>query len=396
VTLALVVLIGVSAAVCLTLGLTISARLVGEVRARRLRRYLDGVEDHLVAYVVEARDDPPPAPRGRLEQRLMRRRLIELAPSVKGDSHRRLCALFRSYGLVPAARADLEARDALTRVRAVESLAAMEVEEAVPWLVERLTVGDTLLVLASCRALAALGAIDTLPAVMTALVGTGAEPGEVSEILLAFGSPAVPFLCERLAGGDPGEQRLSAATLGEIHSMAASPALRAALHDPDDEVVAAAARALGQIEDSFAADDIVAVLRAADRPWFARVAAAGALESLDDPRTGPALAAALVEDQWDVRTAASRALASLGAAGADAVVAALGDLPDAAVGHFAGMLDAEDQLRASAAAGDDRADALIRRAAQAGVHARLEETAGGDSRAAGYARAVLSMDGVPA
>ncbi len=397
--LVLFVLVGVGGAVCLTLALTIGARLVGELRARRLHRYLDGVEDHLVAYIVEARDDPPPAPRGRLQQRIIRRRLVELAPSVKGDSHRRLCDLFRSYGLVPVARADLDARDALTRIRAVESLAAMQVVEAVPWLLERLAVADTLLVLACCRALAALQAIDTLPAVMTALVGTGAEPGEVSEILLAFGPEGVPFLCERLAAAGPGERRLSAATLGEIRSIAASPALRAALADPDDEIAAAAARALGRIEDGFAADDLVALLRAGDRTWFVRVASAGALQALDDPATAPALVEALVEDQWDVRTAASRALVSIGAAGADAVVAASETLPDAAVAHFAGTLDAEDRLEvliAAAAAGDDTADRLIRRAARVGVRARLEEMAAGRRGAAAYARAVLSAGEVPA
>jgi HEAT repeat protein len=399
VSLVLVVLVGVGAAVCLTLVLTVTARLVGELRARRLRRYLDGIQDHLVAYVVEARDDPPPEPRGRLEQRVIRQRLVELAPSVKGDSHRRLCHLFRSYGLVAVARSDLDARDALTRVRAVESLAAMQVDEAVPWLLERLPVADTLLVLACCRALAALGAIDTLPAVMTALVGTGAEPGEVSEILLAFGPDAVPFLCERLSRGEPGERRLCAATLGEIRSIAASPALRATLSDDDDEIAAAAAHALGRIADGFAADDLVGLLRAAGRPWFVRVAAAGALEPLDDPATAPALAVALGEDQWDVRTASCRALVALGPAGTAAVVAALDDLPDQAVAHFAGTLDAEDRLGGlitRAAGGDTPTDRLVRRAARTGVHARLEETAAGHGPAAGYAEAVLSAEGLAA
>jgi HEAT repeat protein len=399
VSLVLVALLAVGAAVCLTLGLTLGARVWGGLRARRLERYRAAIQDHLLAYVVEARDDPPPAPQGRLQQRVIRQRLVELAPSVKGDSHRRLCALFRSFALVPAARADLDARDALTRVHAVDALAAMRVREAAPWLLERLPVSDTLLVLACARALAALEAVDALPAVMTALVGTGAEPGEVSEILLAFGPAGVPYLCERLVDGGAAERRLSAASLGEIRAIAASPALRAALLDCDDEVAAGAARALGQVGDGGAAGDIVAALGAADRPWFVRVAAAGALGALDDPATAPALAAALAEEQWDVRSAASRALTSLGEAGVDAVVAALDELPGGAVSHFAGILDVEDRLStliARAAAGDGGADRLVRRAARAGVHARLDEVAAGTHTAAGYARTVLQGDAVPA
>jgi HEAT repeat protein len=393
----LVILLGVGAAVCATLTLTLAARWGGELRTRRLKRYLADVEDHLVAYVAGMSDDEPAAPQAGLQQRVMRRRLVELAPSVKGDAHARLCELFRAYGLVAVARDDLEARDALIRIQAVEALAAMRVREAIPWLLERLAVSDPLLVLACARALAALDAFDALPAVMSALVGTGAEPGEVSEILLAFGPPGVPFLSERLLCGEPAERRLSAATLGEVRAITASPALRAALADGDDEVAAAAARSLGQIAAGFAADDIVAALRAPGRPWFCRVAAAGALQALDDPATAPALAAALAEEQWDVRAAAARALAALGEAGVHTVVDALDELPDAAVAHFAGLLDVEGRLAdvvARAAAGDAAADRLVRRAGRAGVHARLEALAGGRDEAAGYARSLLEADPV--
>lgn len=397
--LVLLLLIVIAVAVTVTLALTVGTRLWGALRVRRCAAYLAAVEDQLLGFIVEACADPPPAPRGRMQQRVMRRRLAELAPSLRGDAHRRLCELFDAFGLVPIARADLDARDALTRIRAVEALAAMRVHAAVPWLLTRLATSDGLLVLACARALAALDAVDALSAVMTALVAADAEPGEVSEILLGFGPDAVPFLSERLRAGSAPERRLAAATLGEIRAFAAAPALRAALADADDEVAATAARALGHVGDGFAVHDIVALLGAPDRRWFVRVAAAGALGALDDPQTAPALAAALAEAQWDVRTAVSRALTSLGDAGVSAVASVLPEIPDSAVAHFVGMLDVEDKLPrliARAAAGDRVIDRLLHRAARAGVRARLEELAGADGDESGYARTVLRAEAVAA
>src|SRR5215472_12100395 len=50
-------------AVCLTVALTIFVRFSTAIRRLRLARYQRVVRNHLTAYVVGARDDPPARPR---------------------------------------------------------------------------------------------------------------------------------------------------------------------------------------------------------------------------------------------------------------------------------------------------------------------------------------------
>src|SRR5207248_2459153 len=129
------------------------------------------------------------------------RDLVALVPSVKGDAAARVAGLFVACGLVEVARRDLGARGSLTRIRAAEALGAMQVTEAEPWLVAGLGHHDPLLRLACARALADLRATDALPRIITALRKVDAEPGDVQEVLVAFGSAGVPFLRRMLGDG---------------------------------------------------------------------------------------------------------------------------------------------------------------------------------------------------
>jgi hypothetical protein len=223
---------------------------------------------------------------------------------------------------------------------------------------------------------------------------SGAEPGELAEILLGFGPAAVPFLRERLAAA-PGveERRLTAATLGEVRALQALPELLAG-GDGDDELTARAARALGRIGDSAATGPLIALL-GADRAWFVRVAAASALGMQDDPSAAPALVEALGAEEWDLRNAAARSLADLGEAGLGVVLAHLDDVGDTGLAHFAGLLDVGDRLGpiiARAAAGDEQLDRFVHRVAAAGVRARLEGTAAGEGAASDYAARLLEPE----
>ncbi|MGZ6696036.1 MAG: HEAT repeat domain-containing protein [Solirubrobacteraceae bacterium] len=388
----LVILIVAGAAVAVTVLLAVGQRTWGEITARRLAAYQGQVQEQLTGFVAGVRDDPPSRPRTRFQQRVMRQDLVAIAPNVKGEAARQLAEAFADYGLVELARRDLDSRDSLTRIRAAEALGAMRVEEAVPWLRERLHHPDASLQLACARALADLRAIDALPEITGALAASGAESGEVAEILLTFGPLAVPFLRVRAADSPAAERRLAVAALGEIRALDAAPDLRARLADPDPEVVAGAARALGQVGDTTAVGPVLEALQDPERPWFVHVAAAGALGELDDPVAAPALAAALGEDEWDVRNAAARSLAAMGEAGLDAVAAGLDDLPEAGVAHYSGTLDVDDRLRPvieRAAAGDERLERLVRRAAAANVTARLEELAATRTRERAFALELL-------
>jgi HEAT repeat protein len=183
--------------------------------------------------------------------------------------------------------------------------------------------------------------------------------------------------------------------LGHIGSHRALGDLRASLIDPDDELVASAARALGELGDSSMADPLVELL-GSPRPWFVRVAAASALGALEVPRAAPALVKALNADEWDLRNAAARSLVALDEDGLEAVVAATDSISDRGFAHFVGLLDVAGRLDVivrSAAGGDHDHDRLMRRASGIGVRARLEDLAAGSQEFNQYAAALLAETG---
>lgn len=384
-----------AAFVFVTVALTVAVRISSAVARRRLRRYRDVVGDHLFAYVVDAREDPPPPPRGRFEQRVLRRDLVALMPSVKGEAAERVADLFVGCGLDEVARRDLGSRDSLTRIRAAEALGVMRLAKAEPWLVELLSDHDPLLRLACARALADLGAVDALPAIRASLNEADAQPGDIEEVLLAFGPGGVPFLRHLLATGSEPERRLAVVTLGHMGSHLALGDLRAALSDADDELVASAARALGELGDSSITDSLVELLGSA-RPWFVRVAAASGLGALEASAAAPALVKVLNAEEWDLRNAAARSLVALDEDGFDAVVASTDSISDQGFAHFAGLLDVAGRLDAivgGAADGDHGRDRFVRRASEVGVRARLEDLAAGPEEVNRYAADVLALAG---
>lgn len=381
-------------AVCVTLGLMMFVRVSTAIARWRMARYQGVVRDRLTAYVVGARDDPPRPPNGRFEQRVLRRDLVALLPSVKGEAATRVAEVFAACGLVEVARRDLDARDSLSRIRAANALGALRVRDAEPWLAALLDDHDPLLRMACARALAALGAVDALPAIMGALAEVDAEPGDVVEVMLAFGPPGVPFLTEMLVGGPPSERRSAAVALGHIAPHQVLPELIRTLDDSDDELVADAARALGQLGDTKATAVLIALLRE-PRPWFVRVAAAAALGALEDPEAATALVEELDAEEWDLRNAAARSLVALDSDGLDAVIAAMDTISDPGIAHFAGLIDVAGRtesivLRASG--GDAACDRFVRRACAAGVHARLDELATSSPEGGRYAARVLAAE----
>jgi HEAT repeat protein len=262
-------------------------------------------------------------------------------------------------------------------------------------LIARLRHRDPLLRIACARALAELGAVDELAEIMAALAQVGTEPGDVLEVMLAFGPPAVPFLAEMLAAGSPSERQLAAVALGNIAPHQVLAELSRTLDDPDDELVADSARALGRSGDNKATVALIALLRDG-RPCFVRVEAATALGSLEDRAAAPALVEELDTEEWDIRNAAARSLVALDPDGLDAVIMALDTISPPGVAHFAGLVDVAGRMESivlRASDGDAECDRFVRRACAAGVHARLEELAVSDLPQMGrYAAAVLAAE----
>jgi hypothetical protein len=210
--------------------------------------------------------------------------------------------------------------------------------------------------------------------------------------MLAFGPRGVPFLRVTLVAGSSLERPLAAVALGHISAHQALPELTRTLTDPDDELVADAARALGQLGDINATADLVTLLRGG-RTWFVRVAATTALGALENPDAAPAFVEELDAEEWDLRHAAARSLVALGADGFDAVITSMDTISDRGIAHFAGLVDVAGQMESivlRASSGDIECDRFVRRACAAGVHARLDELAVGSPEVSRYAGAVLA------
>ncbi|MEA2301643.1 MAG: hypothetical protein QOE44_2178 [Solirubrobacteraceae bacterium] len=390
---AVAVLFVSAAALAITTACSMVLRTRVELATRRIANYRPVASAQLAAYLVGTRSAPPPHPRGRFQQSVMRELLLSFAANVRGEAAGVVASLFRRYGLVEPARRNLNARRSLTRIRAAEALGAMGLQEAIPWLLDGLRHDDRQLRFACARSLSALGAVSAVAEVDAALSPTQAELGQRIDLLVGFGAGAIPILIGDLRGRPGGRRQwLAAEALGELRAASAVVPLSTALDTAGDELSARAARALGRIGDHRATDALARAV-ASQRPWFVRAAAAGALGAIADPATAGLLVWALAGEQWDVRNAAARALTALDAAGVAAVAERLDLLGDEAVAQFLGTCDAAgviEQIIARAAGGDSDRDDLIRRGHRAGISAALERVAGEDGRAGRYAAAVLS------
>jgi HEAT repeat protein len=107
-----------------------------------------------------------------------------------------------------------------------------------------------------------------------------------------------------------------------LGALAVEP-LSAALKDKEWKVRAAAARALGKIQDPRAVEPLIAALKDTDKD--VREAAVYALGEIKDPRAVEPLIAALKDAEWRVRTAADEALVKIGAPAVEPLIAALKD-----------------------------------------------------------------------
>jgi HEAT repeat protein len=120
------------------------------------------------------------------------------------------------------------------------------------------------------------------PAVQRALVrllGQQAVRAQVVEAMVRYGAGVVELLIDQLRAEDLDTRQAAAVALGRIGDRTATPALVAALRDP--ELAVAVASALARIGDYDAFDDLLGLL---DHPDTAvRQAAIGALNSIGHP-----------------------------------------------------------------------------------------------------------------
>ena len=174
------------------------------------------------------------------------------------------------------------------------------------------------------RALARIGDGRAVPPLIEAL--ETAEPWlapHIADILVRHGQPAIEPALALLDRREPFLARAWAANvLGELRAGSALPSLLRALDDPDDEVRAKSATAIGRLADRSAVAPLLDHLLADPAP-FVRARIAHALGQFDDADVTDRLIHALGDPAWWVRVRSVEALERIGPPAQQPLLAAL-------------------------------------------------------------------------
>ncbi len=193
--------------------------------------------------------------------------------------------------------AELASEDDEVRRLAVERLSTLAVEEALPALIERLGDPSWRVRKAAVERLAAVPDPARAAASLVAALADGENPGRRNaalEALTRCGAAAVPVLVEASADADVDVRKQVVDALAGIADPRAAERLRAMLEDPDANVRAAAADALGAAGSE---RDAEALLRAAtgDPEPLVRLSALRAMARLELPVAARDLGAPLAD-----------------------------------------------------------------------------------------------------
>ena len=306
----------------LTVGIVVNKaqREMSEAIDRRRRALLEpAVLEYLGATTSKLLPGYLPEGLSRRDRRLVEAILLEAARRVQGDDRERITAALEGLGSVREAIAAVRSRRRWKRADAAENLGLMRSREAVEALVTLMNDPEPEVRIRAARALGRIRGTTSIRPLVRAL----ADPSRwsairVADILISVGAEAAD---ELLAAFEslPRLGRLSALdVLGRIRSLRAVALMKRCLDDPDADIRARAAHALGLIGDSGAEGDLIKAL--SDREWPVRAMAAKGLGRIGNPAAIPDLRQAMKDRQWWVRANSGEALRALGAAGREALV----------------------------------------------------------------------------
>jgi HEAT repeat protein len=147
---------------------------------------------------------------------------------------------------------------------------------------------------------------------------------QLSKVVLAMGSAAVPELIEALKSDFPSIKGFSVEMLGEIGDISAcAPLVDFARITESNDLRCKALRAIGDLGDEAGKEVLLDYL--ADDDEAIRVSAAQGLGSLASPETAPFLKDHLLHDSISVRLAAGNSLKRIDGAGEDFFIGAYGE-----------------------------------------------------------------------
>jgi HEAT repeat protein len=326
---------GVAAIFVLLLILIIVNKGWRELHESRLRRRRGRLERKLFRYVMgtDPIENYVPLPFRADDRPAVEGVFFDLMRVVKGNVRHRALAAFEKMGIVDHYLARLGSRRWWLRADACEKLGLIRSERAVKPLIAALADPIPEVRVRATQALGQIGTSEALRPLVAALKSPGRWSAiRVSVVLIMAGDEAVNVLLEDYQWL-PDHARLAAVDIfARIRSLRASPLLRDLLGDPNPDLRARAANAIGMLGDPTGAEALTRSLE--DPKWPVRAMAAKALGHLRESTSIGALKNALADPQWWVRANAAEALKSKGLAGREALIE---------------MLDSEDPYAAQQA-----------------------------------------------
>ncbi|MFQ5700799.1 MAG: HEAT repeat domain-containing protein [Acidobacteriota bacterium] len=291
-------------------------KIYREVADRRMRCGREMIEPLLFDYITGTGsiEEHLRLPLSSIDRAVVEQVCFDLGRIVTGVTWERAREALERLGFVDAYIERLKSRRWWSRAEAAEKLGYIGSEKATSALIEHMDDPVKEVRVRIARALGRIGTEEALDHLVEALADAGRWSAiRVAAILIKAGEPAVQSLLRAYASL-PFHARISAIDIfGRIRSLRAVPLLTDLLQDPEADIRARAAFALGSIGDPNSCPVLLRAL--GDESWAVRAMAAKALGRLKLEECVPRLCDALADPQWWVRVNAAEALKRQGRAG---------------------------------------------------------------------------------
>jgi len=232
-----------------------------------------------------------------------------LSRSVSGDARERIGEYFAGTEAYTAEIGALRDHRGWRRATAAYRLGDMACPEAAPAILRRLEDRDPDVRAAAARSLGRLAAPEAAEPLVHTLV-SGAVPRAIAfRALLDIGRGTLPVLRALVHDPDQNVRAAAIELLGWLGEASDDAAVIDAVGDPAAEVRARAAGALGRLASADGADVLTEALD--DRIYFVRLHAARALGQVGEHAAIPALVRQAREDRFEAARAAAEALSRI-------------------------------------------------------------------------------------
>ena len=264
--------------------------------------------------------------------------LLALRETLRGSDSTRVAELLERHGAVVTLERTAAHGRKNRRLDAIVALSNARIPSSLPTLVAGVADGDRVISVASARAAArTLARIEDLfdrdrgAAALARAMDDAALPYGIVEEVVVLSEEAATSLIQVLLLRErprPATVRAAIDGIGRLQLLVFSEEVVRFLRDPDDEVRAAALRAVGRLGFLPEASQGIVIASLTDDVDFVRIHAAAAARFLPRPQALSFLSDRLGDRSWWVRRAAADALVALGPAGLAALGRAARSHPD--------------------------------------------------------------------